>query len=90
MSPTLKSRKSKASLIFVVPASGPKIPDEILRLAIVKSPSASANKAAPAKAAAAVPEGVPRMRDGRPKYEGTIMKSFIVKTEAAKLRFYTR
>ena len=56
---------------LLVPASGPKIPDEILRLAIVKSPSAE--KAPTAQAAAVprvVPEGVPRMRDGRPKYEG--------------------
>ena len=56
---------------LLVPASGPKIPDEILRLAIVKSPSAEK-----APKAAVVPEGVPRMRDGRPKYEGRIFKHF--------------
>lgn len=55
----------RAAWTPTIPASGPKIPDEILRLAIVKTPSAS--KAAPAPTA--VPEGVPRMRDGRPKYE---------------------
>lgn len=60
----------RAAWTPTIPASGPKIPDEILRLAIVKSPSAE--KAPTAQAAGAprvVPEGVPRMRDGRPKYE---------------------
>lgn len=60
----------RAAWTPTIPASGPKIPDEILRLAIVKSPSAAAQAPkAQAQAEARIPEGVPRMRDGRPKYQ---------------------